>query len=76
MTVRPDPKMFKAGVYSAKKLGGTFSGETKLWTVDDVHYDNIVAAGYSLIVVSGPAKINLATTYVGQASMDTEDSIF
>ena len=76
MTVRPDPKMFKNGVASAKSLGGTFDGATKLWTVDDKHYDNIKAAGYSLIIVGRPAKVNPATTYVGQASMDAEDSIF
>lgn len=75
MTVRPDPKSFKNGLSSVKYLGGTFNPATKLWTVDDKHYHNIKTAGYSLIIVSAP-RPNPATTYVGQASMDAEDSIF
>lgn len=71
---------FAYGVKTAKRCGGTFDASSKTWLIPG-HVNELNAPGvYSWRIVSAakasPATTSPATTYVGAASMDAEDSIF
>jgi hypothetical protein len=65
---------FAYGVKTARRVGGRFDASSKTWLIPADANELNAPASYSWRIVA--PKVNPATTYIGQESMDAEDSVF
>lgn len=68
-------KDFSYGLKTAKRLGGKFNASDKTWSIPVSAAELNDPGKYSLQIVNA-RRVDPATNYVGQASLDAENSIF
>ena len=69
---------FAKAVQYAKKAGGRFDPATKTWAIpsDRCELNAPGAYGWQIVPAAQASRPTPDTTWMGQASMDHEDSIF